>query len=478
MWWWLACTTSPDPGEGWTGETIVAPDPVPARFHGPLSLAFGPEDRPLEPLRHGVCHDRPGAREALLGAIAETASEARSGWGVVTGDVDCDDPGFCAWVNERLSAAAPEEADLWRVALWSCRDEVSARRLLDDAPIEVVGAYVGNAGRHGRLLPWTPRFGELVTWALAEDPLAEDALRGVAALPDPQGRALLRRTAEGLDGDRRDRVYAALDGTLDPAEALLVERACAALGRTGCVGRAALADLPAAVAAGFDVRALPGRYPNLYSALRGSLTDCVVDGDPFAAHACAEALASFDVEAAAAAVASSPWASELRDVRVVPQADASLALSACGLPVPDDAAPTGATYADLLVAGGHALHIRAVSIDDTGPGLQYRLAHLAGLDDAEFGLLAPPALDGPRAFQAWSGGVRHHLGSPSSSGWDVGVGTRLVNALLAAAEREERFVPDATWTVWVLAGPDARRCLAREGLVTFAEAPAPDQVEP
>lgn len=474
MWWLLACTAAPpDPTAGWTGGVTTAPDPVPGRFSGPVSLAFGPEDRPLEALRHGVCHDRPGVRDALLAAIAATDPADRGAWATVTGDVDCDAPGWCPWVRERLAAAPPSDRAAWVVGLWSCRDPESARALLSEAPDEVATAWLAASQREAPVaLPWVDRL-EALARAASEDPsLAEPVLRAVASLPDPRGRALVRRLAETQDGVRRDRSLAALDGTLDPGEALLVERACAALGRD-CVGRAAATDLHDAVARGLDPRGLPARYPHLGEALRDALAQCVLGPDAWVAHRCAEALADLDPERAAVALAAGPHAEALRDV-VVDEAAARAALEACGWSGGGEAPLAGRTVADLLVADGHALRVRAVSADDEGPGLPYRLATLAGLDDADFDTLGPGSR-GARAWFGWRGGVRHRAVGDGADGWDVAPAVRLVNDLLARADRPERVVPESSHTTFVLGRPDALGCLAAEGLAAFATAPVPQE---
>ncbi len=476
MWWWLACSSpAPDPSAGWTGGVTVAPDPVPARFRGPVSLAFGPDDRPLVSLRHAVCVDAGDARAALVDAIAATAPEARSAWAGVTGDVDCGAPGYCDWVRARVAEAGPEGWDPWLVALWSCRDDESLRALLTGAPYEVVAAFVAQSVRDEPVaLPWVDRYGELAAAALAEEELPEGLFRGLAALPDPRGRALVRRLAEGEDGERRARLLAALDGSLDAGEALLAERACAELGRLWCVGRSAATDLADAVGRGLDPRGLPARWPNHGAALRDGLAACVATADAHSAHRCAEALAVLDPATAAAAVAASP--TDLRDVVVVPAAEARAAVAACGFAIEGEPPVRGATYGDVLAAHGHALRVRAVSSDDPGAGLPYRLAALAGLEGAEFDTLAPPVPDGDRAFFGWQGPVRHRAVSSTPAGWDVVVSTRLVNDLLARAGRAERVVPDPSYTTWVLGTPEALGCLAQSGLATFADPPEAEEL--
>ncbi len=465
MWWFLACSSpGPDPTTGWGEGVTIAPDPTPARFSGPLTLAWAVDHRPLEAVRHAVCTDRPGARDALLAAVAATPEPDRTAWTQVTAQTDCADPGYCAWLHERIRAGV--DLDLWHVALWSCTDEVSARVFLESAPDDIVRSYVESAPRRGYVVPWSDRFERLL------DHSSEGYLRGLGQLADPRGRQLLRKLGERSTDAARARAYAALDGSLDAGEALLAERACADLGRP-CVGRTALSDLSAAVAGGLDPRRLAEAYPNLRTALGQSLADCIGGPDPWAAHTCAEALAALDPAATAAAITSSPHADTLRDLVTDPVAT-DLALAGCGFVVP--AGTTGVTAAARLEAAGAATRVRAVGSDDPGQGLPYRLSALAGLDDAEYDVLAPTGFPGDRALLGWRGRVRHRV-LTSAEGWDVVAATRLVNAQLAFAERPERLVPDVTYTTWVLGSPDALRCLADSGLATFASTPEPSPAE-
>lgn len=475
MIWLAACTTAePDPATGWTGGATIAPDPVPERFSSPVRWLTGPDGRPIEALRHAVCHDRPGARDALVAALAETPPDERAVWGAVTGHVDCVEPGFCEWVTAQLAAAPRADADVWRVGLWSCPGEAAAREILEHASDEVVVGFVANAWRRREPLPWVDRL-EVLARARVADPGAEPFLAGLGRMEDPRGRRLLRAIGGEVEGAARDRAYAALDGSLDSGEALLAERACHALGRSDCVGRTAVSDLTAAVAAGLDPRGLPARYPHLRSALSQSLLACVGAGDPRVAHACGEALTELDPAVAALAFSAVRSAAGLGDLVTDPAAT-DAALAACGLPVPPGAG--GVTVAERLRAGGHALQVRAISVDDGGAGLPYRLSALAGLDDAEYDVLAPVAFDGDRAFLGWRGRVRHRVVATSRGGWDVEAATRLVNAQLAFAERPERVIPDPTFTWWTRGTPEALACLRDAGLATFAPAPAgPDGEE-
>ncbi|MCB9699354.1 MAG: hypothetical protein H6738_21410 [Alphaproteobacteria bacterium] len=426
-------------GPVWTSVVVSAPAPRPARFDAPWTTVVedGLDALPVETFAHRLCEGIGGAREASTGQVADPVA-----WWPVFGAVDCEDPGFCGWLADTLGRLDRDaSAALWPAAL-GCADPRVDERIAQGAPTGVLLA----ASRE-RPLPWNDRMATLA------DSLDED----------DRGRRI-QLVALLLVADRPEATRA-LDA--------LRRRYPDEVPDTG--GRSVLDLLPEAFQWGVDPMVLAERFPGHRTAVVAGLESCLRtlgETDPLTLRRCGRALVKLDPERASSALAAAedPYGT-LDDVLRRPAAEVRDELVALGLGDRGGSVDGATTVGEVLAAMGHAEVLRFVPRGGEA-ALAYRLAALAGLDDAVFEVVEPsldilPSEDRwPRAaLFAWHDGRRSR--TLLEDDWDPAHTLGLVNALLAADERPVRLAVDHSRAV-VAATPEQLRAMADAGLVRWA----------
>lgn len=425
-------------GPVWTSVVVTVREPVPARFDAaPTSVVEDvPEALPVDALAHRLCR---GTRDART--LARTRLEPVVGWSALSA-VDCDDPGFCAWLADTLEPMGRDDRVPWWPAVLGCAEPRLDRLVAEEGPTGIVLAAAPD-----RPLPWSPHLATLA------DGLEDDADRRaqVAGLwlsvDTPEAHAALRALHRG---------HPELP---DPGD------------------RSVLQLLPDAFDQGVDPLVLAERFPGQREALAQGLEACLrtaADRDPFQVRRCARGLARLDPARAGLAVdRTEDVYGVLTDVLSAPPDEVRRQLAELGLSDAGGPAGSATTVGEVLAAMGHAVVLRFSSRGGEA-SLAYRVADLVGLSDAEFEVVHA---DGRGVFDegrvprsalfAWSGARRWRTLLQDVA--DIPHTLGLINALLADAGRTERVALDRSRTTVVAATPAQLEALARAGWVTWAE---------